>query len=384
MAQAFKAVGAEGVITADYAIGSDSHVEVVEGMSFDRGYISHHLVTDQENMKAELKVPYIVMTDLKLTTPDQLKAAREIAEGDGHPLLIICEDCAPEVLQSLLGADAPGKFLVVHPPEYGQWRKTMTEDLAILTGGRVVQRDLGGKLENITREDLGSADAVWSTASDTTIIKGHGYPEAVAARRAQVQRQYDRAPPNIEQDKLRERLAKLCGGTAVIYAGGATPVEKKRTAQLLDDALAAVRAAVEEGVVVGGDVALARVASALDAPIAAAQGDVQAGMKLVQSVLSRPLSRIALNAGRDPNEVVRKVAELTGSEGFNAETSQFGDLLAAGVIDPLRVTSAALRNAASVATLILTTETLIGDHAEDEDPTAGAAPGGGAGKQGRK
>ncbi len=384
VAQAFKAVGAKGVITADYAIGDESHVEVIEGMSFDRGYISHHLVTDQENMKAELAVPYIVMTDLKLTSVDQLRAAREIAEGDGHPLLIICEECAPEVLQSLLGADAPGKFLVVHPPEYGQWRKAMMEDLAILTGGRVIQRDLGGKLENITREDLGSADAVVSTGSDTTIIRGHGYPDLIEARRGQVQRLYDRAPPNIEQDKLRERLAKLCGGTAIIYAGGATPVEKKRTAQLLDDALAAVRAAMEEGVVVGGGVALARISPALDAPIAEARGDVEAGMKLVQSVLSRPLSRIALNAGRDPNEVVRKVAALSGAEGFNAETGQFGNLLEAGVVDPLRVTSAALRNAASVATLILTTETLIGDHAEEEDPTAGAALGGGAEKLGRK
>lgn len=384
VAEAYRAVGEKGVITADYAIGNDSYVDVVEGMSFDRGYISHHLVTDQEAMKAELKIPYIVMTDLKLISPDQLTAAREIAEGDGHPLLIICEECSPEVLRSLLGAEAPGKFLVVHPPEFGQWRKAMMEDLAILTGGRVIQRDLGGKLENITREDLGSADAVWSTASDTTILRGHGYPEAVAARRAQVQRQFDRAPPNLEQDKLRERLAKLCGGTAVIYAGGATPVEKKRTAQLLDDALSAVRAAAEEGVVIGGGVALARMAEALDAPIAAASGDVQAGMKLVQSVLSRPLSRIALNAGRDPNEVVRRVAEMAAVEGFNAETGKFCDLLAAGVIDPLRVTSAALRNAASVATLILTTETLIGDHAEDEDPTAGAALGGGAEKLGRK
>ncbi len=298
--------------------------------------------------------------------------------------MIVSEDCAPEVLTSILGRDAPGKFLVVHPPEYGQWRKSMMEDLAILTGGRVVVKELGGRLEDITRDDLGSADAVWSTGSDTTIVRGHGDAGAIAARRTQVQRLYDRAPPNIEQDKLRERLAKLCGGTAVIYAGGATPVEKKRTAQLLDDALAAVRAAVEEGVVVGGGVALARVARALDAPIAAASGDVEAGMKLVQSVLSRPLSRIALNAGRDPNEVVRKVAELGGAQGFDAETGQYGDLLAAGVIDPLRVTSAALRNAASVATLILTTETLIGDHTEEEDPTAGAALGGGAEKLGRK
>jgi chaperonin GroEL len=384
VAGAYNAVGAEGVITTDFAVGIDSHVEVVEGMSFDRGYISHHLVTDQEAMKAELKNPYIVLTDLKLTSPAQIAAARAIAEEDGRPLLIVSEDCAPEVLTSLLGRDAPGKFLVVHPPEYGQWRKAMMEDLAILTGGRVIVRELGGRLEDVTRDDLGSADAVWSSGSDTTIVRGHGDPAAIAARRAQVQRLYDRAPPNIEQDKLRERLAKLCGGTAVIYAGGVTPVEQKRTIQLIEDALNAVRAATEDGVVVGGGMALARVAPALDAPIAAADGDVVAGMKLVQSVLSRPLARIALNAGRDPNEILRKVGALGSTEGFDAQTGQFGDLLAAGVIDPLRVTSAALRNAASVATLILTTETLIGDHTEEEDPTAGAALGGGAEKLGRK
>jgi chaperonin GroEL len=383
VADAYRAVGAEGVITTDFANGIESHVDVIEGMSFDRGYISHHLVTDEEAMKAELINPYIVLTDLKLTSPAQIAGARAIAEEDGRPLLIVSEDCAPEVLTSLLGRDAPGKYLVVHPPEYGQWRKTMMEDLAILTGGRVVVRDLGGRLEDITRDELGSADAVWSTGSDTTIVRGHGDAGAIAARRAQVERLYDRAPPNIEQDKLRERLAKLCGGTAVIYAGGVTPVEQKRTIQLIEDALNAVRAATQNGVVVGGGMALARVAESLDGPIEEADGDVAAGMKLVQSVLSRPLARIALNAGRDPNEILRKVGALGASEGFNAETGQFGDLLEAGVIDPLQVTSAALQNAASVATLILTTETLIGDHEEEEDPTAGAALGGGAEKLGR-
>jgi chaperonin GroEL len=288
------------------------------------------------------------------------------------------------VLTALVGREAPGRFLVVHPPEYGHWRKSMMEDLAILTGGRVIVRDLGGRLEAVTREDLGGAEAVWSTASDTTIVRGHGDPAAIVARRAQVQRQYDRAPPNIEQDKLRERLAKLCGGTAVIYAGGATPVEQKRTIQLVEDSLNAVRAAQEDGVVVGGGTALARVARALDAPIAAAEGDVQAGMKLVQSVLSRPLARIAINAGRDPNEVVRTVAALDPGEGFDAAKGAYGDLFEAGVIDPVRVTMAALRNAASVATLILTTETLIGDQVEEEDVTAGAARGGGAERLGRQ
>ena len=381
--EAYRAVGPKGVITTDYAIGLESHLDVVDGMSFERGYISHHLVTDQEMMRAELSNPYILLTDLKLSSPAQIVTARHIAEEDGRPLVLVAEDCSPEVLASLLGPDAPGRFLVVHPPEYGQWRKAMMEDLAILTGGRVIVRDLGGRLEDVTREDLGGADAVWSTASETTIIRGHGDAAAIAARRAQVQRQLDRAPPNIEQDKLRERLAKLCGGTAVIYAGGATPVEQKRTAQLIDDALNAVGAALEEGVVVGGGVALARAAAALDGPMAAAEGDVRAGMALVQSVLSRPLARIALNAGRDPNEVVRNVSDMPKGHGFDASKGVYCDLVEAGVIDPVRVTVAALRNAASVAALILTTETLIGDQTEEDDPTAGAALGGGAERLGR-
>lgn len=383
VSEAYRAVGPEGVITTDFAVGLASHLEVVEGMSFDRGYISHHLVTDLEVMKAELERPYILLTDLKLAAPSQIAAARRIAEEDGRPLMLIAEDCAPEVLASLLGADAPGRFLVVQPPEYGQWRRAVMEDLAILTGGRMIVRDLGGRLEEVTRQDLGGADTVSATASATTIVRGHGKPAAIAARRAQVQRQLDRAPPNLEQDKLRERLAKLCGGTAVIHAGGATPVEKKRTIQLVEDSLSAVRAACESGVVVGGGVALARLAATLDAPVAAAEGDVQLGLRLVQSVLSRPLARIALNAGRDPNEVVRTVAGLPEGHGFDAARGAYVDLVEAGVIDPAPVTAAALRNAASVATLILTTETLVGRQVETEDPTAGAARGGGAERLGR-
>jgi chaperonin GroEL len=383
VSEAYRAVGPEGVITTDFAVGLASHLEVVEGMSFDRGYISHHLVTDLEVMKAELERPYILLTDLKLAAPSQIAAARRIAEEDGRPLVLIAEDCAPEVLASLLGADAPGRFLVVQPPEYGQWRRAVMEDLAILTGGRMIVRDLGGRLEEVTRQDLGGADTVWATASATTIVRGHGKPAAIAARRAQVQRQLDRAPPNLEQDKLRERLAKLCGGTAVIHAGGATPVEKKRTIQLVEDSLSAVRAACESGVVVGGGVALARLAATLDAPVAAAEGDVQLGLRLVQSVLSRPLARIALNAGRDPNEVVRTVAGLPEGHGFDAARGAYVDLVEAGVIDPAPVTAAALRNATSVATLILTTETLVGRQVETEDPTAGAARGGGAERLGR-
>jgi chaperonin GroEL len=382
--KAFGRVGPEGIITTDYGITTESTLEVVEGMSFDRGYISHHMVTEQEKMRAVIKNPYIILTDIKTTSPEQLVAAKRIADEDDRPLVIISEETSPEVLVTLLGSDGPGKYLVVHPPEFGLWRKAMMEDLAILTGGQMLARDLGHRLEDITREQLGRAERVEATASDTSIIRGAGDPQLVAARRAQVQRQYDIAPPNIEQDKLKERLAKLCGGTAVILAGGVTPVEQKRTIQLIEDSLNAVKAAFEDGVLCGGGVALTRVAPSLDSLSEEVDGDVRQGVFLVQSVLTTPLMRIAFNAGAEVNEVVGKVRGLKDNVGFNAATGAYEDLVAAGIVDPARVTCSALMNAASVATLILTTETLIGDLAEDEDPTAGPALGGGAEKLGRQ
>ncbi|MGQ0563938.1 MAG: chaperonin GroEL [Gemmobacter sp.] len=384
VAEAFRRVGLNGVITTDLGVGPTTTLEVVDGMSFDRGYISHHMVTDTENMRAEIEHPYIVLTDIKMKSPDQLVAARKIAAEDGRPLLLVSEDTAPEVLQSLLGKEHVGKYLVVHPPEFGHWRKNMMEDLAILTGGKVLVRDLGDRLEDITREHLGSAERVISTQSDTVIIRGQGDAAAIAARRAQVERLYDAAPPNIDKDKLQERLAKLCGGTANILAGGVTPVEQKRTVQLIEDSLNAVRAAQDEGVLVGGGVALTRVAPSLNDLAKTVTGDLKKGVELVQSVLTLPLARIAFNAGAEPNEVVGKVSTMTGANGYNAATGIYEDLMKAGVIDPVRVTVSALVNAGSVARLILTTETLIADLKEDEDPTAGGALGGGAEKLGRK
>lgn len=384
VAEAFRRVGAQGVITTDYGVGNASTLDVVDGMSFDRGYISHHMVTDLDAMRAVVVNPYIVLTDIKMKLASQLDAAKAIAAEDNRPLVIISEETSPEVLLTLLGKDGPGKFLVVHPPEFGHWRRNMMEDLAILTGGKVLARDLGDSLEAITRLDLGSAERIEATHSDTIIIRGHGDKQAIAARRAQVQRLYELAPPNIDKDKLQERLAKLCGGTATILAGGVTPVEQKRTIQLIEDSLNAVRAASEEGVLVGGGVALARVAPSLADLAKTVTGDQRKGVELVQSVLTLPLARIAFNAGAEPNDVVGKVCSLHGDHGFNAATGVYEDLMRSGVIDPVRVTCAALMNAGSVATLILTTETLIADLAEDEDPTAGGALGGGAEKLGRK
>ncbi len=384
VAEAHSRVGEDGIITADFSVTVETTLEVVEGMSFERGYISHHMVTNQDEMEAVLEKPLILLTDQKILVPSALDAARRIADAEGRSLLIVAEEIAPEVVVTLLEAAPAGKYLIVHPPEYGHWRKALMDDLAILTGGEVLARDLGKKIENVTREQLGAARQVRASASHTTVIGGAGDASAITARRAQVQRQYDIAPPNIEQDKLRERLAKLSGGTAVIHAGGLTPVEQKRKIQLIEDSLYAIRAAVEEGVVPGGGSALAHAAPVLDAVVADAAGDVAAGIELVRSVLTRPLARIALNAGSDPNAVIAEVVKSADGMGFDAAQGKFRDMIEAGIVDPVRVTCSALANAASVASLILTTETLIGHAEEYVDPTAGPALGGGSERLGRQ
>lgn len=384
VAEAYKRVGKEGVISADFSVTIDTTLEVVEGMSFDRGYISHHMVTDQENMEAVLDNPLVLMTDQKILHPDLLQNARGIADEKNRPLLIIAEEIAPEVVISLMDGGGAGKYLIVHPPEYGHWRAAMMDDLAILTGGEVLARDLGKKIENVTPDQLGGAQKVKVSSSQTSIIGGEGDPANIKARREQVQRQHDVAPPNIEQDKLRERVSKLSGGTAVIYAGGFTPVEQKRKIQLIEDSLCAVQAAAEDGVVAGGGTALAQIGSVLDDLALANEGDVSKGVDLVRSVLTRPVERIASNAGADPCAVVASVISAQAGHGYDANSGEFRDMFQSGIIDPARVTASALVNATSVATLILTTETLVGDLEEGEaDPTAGAALGGGAELLGR-
>ncbi|WP_417720184.1 molecular chaperone GroEL [Salipiger sp.] len=382
VAEAFRRVGREGVITADFGVTIETTMEVMEGMSFERGYISHHMVTDREHMEAVLRYPLILMTDQKILQPSILDGAIAIAEGEGRPLLIIAEEIAPEVVMKLLGNGGAGKFLIVHPPEYGHWRSAMMDDLAIITGGEVLARDLGKRIEDVTRDQLGGCEMVRSTASATSVLRGEGDHDAVVARRNQVQRMHDVAPPNIEQDKLRERLAKLSGGSAIIYAGGFTPVEQKRKVQLIEDALCAVRAAAEDGVVAGGGTALAQAAPVLDNLTAI--GDVGKGIALVRGILTQPLRRIATNAGADADAVVEAITAGAAGHGYDAATGVYGDMFEAGIIDPARVPASALVNAASVATLILTTETLVGDLDEGEaDPTEGAARGGGAELLGR-
>jgi chaperonin GroEL len=386
VAEAVERVGPDGIITTDFGVTVDSTVEVVDGMSFDRGYISHHMVTDVETMTCVLDNAYILITDNKITAASQLEKLRREVRETGRPLLIIAEEVAPQVITSLLSDDpelGKGKIGAIHPPEYGHWRRAMLEDLAILIGGRVIARELGGRVEDARIEDLGSAELVRVSANETIISKGAGDPVAIAARKEQIVRQQRQAPPNVEQDKLNERLAKMTGGTAIIYGGGATLAEQTRLVQLIDDSVSATRAAVEAGVIAGGGTALIQASRVLDDLANAENGDIRDGILLVQSAMSRPLAIIVANSGFDADEIVSKVRGQKNGIGFDGRTGQIVDLAKAGVIDPAKVTCTALQNAASIAKLILTTDTLIADLPEDEDPTFGPALGGGAEKLGR-
>ncbi|CAO3426169.1 chaperonin GroEL [Azospirillum doebereinerae] len=400
VADALRRVGPEGVVDIEYAPpGAPTALSVLEGMVLDRGFLSHHMATDGAGRAAVLERPYILLTDHKIASPEPVLRLVELIARSGRPLLIVADAVAPEVVaatMALRGEDPSGRrtggrgavVVAINPPDFGHWRRSMMEDIAILTGGRVVARDLGGRLETVTLEDLGSADRVEVTTTSTALLRGHGEPETIRARRDLVQRQWEEAPPNIERDKLAQRLAKLTHGTALIQAGGATPVEQKRNAQLLEDSLAAARAAQAEGVVAGGGTALARIAPLLDRladEVDEERGEGErAGVRLVQRAILQPLACIAANGGLDGADIVARLAALPEGVGFDARSGRFGDLFAAGIIDPVRVTCLALENAASVAKLILTTHTLIADIPDTGDPTAGPARGGGAEVYGRQ
>jgi chaperonin GroEL len=380
VAEAFERAGDHGIVAVEYGNTVHTTLEVVEGMAFERGYLSHHMVTDVEKMQVVLDNPFVLMTDHKIQTGEQLSGVISLIERSGRPLLIIAEEIAPSVIMQLLARREKNDFKVaaIHPPEFGHWRKAILEDIAIVTGGRVISVDLGGRLEKAELHDLGSARQVRISASKTLITAGGGDPEKIAARRAQVMRQYDAAPENIERDKFQERIAKLSGGTAMILAGGATPVEQKRRTDLIEDAINATRAAIEEGIVPGGGVALLKVAPKLDSLIEELKGSTKQGAELLQLALSRPLYYIAANAGLNAEAEVKKVASGANGNGLDARNGTCVDLFEAGIVDPVKVCYSAVRNAASVAGLILTTQTLIAKKPDDYDPTAGPALGGGA------
>jgi chaperonin GroEL len=386
VAEAFERVGATGIVDVQYGVGVTTVLEVVEGMHFDRGYISHHMVTDVEKMEAVLDNPLILITDHKIVTAEDLAPTLALAEKAKRPLLIIAEEMGPAAVMHALSRREKTKLGIaaINPPDYGHWRKAFIEDLAITTGGKVISKDLGGRLDQITLTDLGGARQVRASSNRTMITKGAGDEKAIAARREQVQRQWEAAPENIERDKFVERLAKLSGGTAMILAGGATPVEQKRRLQLIEDAINATRAAIDEGIVPGGGTAMIRIAPELDALIKKHEGGVRIGIELLQSALSQPLLAIAANSGLDAKAQLKRVQGAKGAMGLDARTGDLVDLIEAGIMDPVKVSTSALRNAVSVAGLILTTDTLIAKRPDDYDPTAGPARGGGAEKLGRE
>ena len=386
VAEALERVGADGIVDVDYGSTVETQLDIVDGMAFDRGYLSHHMITDVEKMQVVLDNPYILLTDQRLLTQEELGAVITLVADSKRPLLVIAEEVAPVCVIGLLTwRDKGGPAVAaIHPPEYGHWRKAALEDLAILTGGRVIARDLGGTIAAVQMRDLGQARQVRISSNQTVITAGSGDPVLISARRVQVARQHELAPENIERDKIKERLAKLSGGTAILLAGGATPVEQKRRLHLIEDAINAARAAIAEGVVPGGGLALLRVASALDELVSRTESHVQQGVKLLQRALQQPLHHIAANCGLDPVATLRKTLEAKAGVGLDARSGRFVDLVDAGIIDPVMVSYSAVRNAASVAGLILTTQTLIAKKPDYIDITSGPATGGGAEHLGRK
>ncbi|GGF65544.1 chaperonin GroEL [Wenyingzhuangia marina] len=379
IAEAFGKVGKEGVITVEEAKGTETYVDIVEGMQFDRGYLSPYFVTNSEKMLAELDNPYILLYDKKISNLKELLPILEPISQSGKPLLIIAEDVDGEALATLVMNKLRGalKIAAVKAPGFGDRRKAMLEDIAILTGGTVISEEMGLTLENTTLESLGTAENITIDKDNTTIVNGAGTSEAIEARVNQIKAQIETTTSDYDKEKLQERLAKLAGGVAVLYVGAASEVEMKEKKDRVDDALHATRAAVEEGIVAGGGVALVRAKAAL-ANIETDNGDEKTGVAIVNRAIEEPLRQIVSNAGGEGSVVVAKVIEGSGDFGYNAKTEEYVQMFAAGIIDPTKVTRVALENAASVAGMILTTACTLIDIKEDTPampPMGGGMPG---------
>ncbi len=377
IAEAMNKVGKEGVITVEEAKSMDTTLEVVEGMQFDRGYLSPYFVTDSEKMVVSLEEPYILINEKKISSMKDLLPVLEQIAKMGRPLLIISEDVEGEALATLVVNKLRGTLQVaaVKAPGFGDRRKAMLEDIAILTGGQVVSEDLGIKLENISVNDLGRAKRINIDKDNTTVVDGAGERSALEGRVKQIRAQIDETTSDYDREKLQERLAKLIGGVAVINVGAATETEMKEKKARVEDALNATRAAVEEGIVPGGGVALVRCLKALEAMEMDAEQKL--GVNVVIRAIEEPLRQIANNAGFEGSVVIDKVKNAEGAFGYNAETNTYENLIDAGVIDPTKVVRFALQNAGSVASLMLTTEAMVADKPDDKD--AGGMPGGGMG-----
>jgi chaperonin GroEL len=377
IAEAMEKVGKDGVITVEEAKAIETSLEVVEGMQFDRGYISPYFVTNPEKMEAVLEEPYLLIHEKKISVMRDLLPLLEKIAQTGKPLLIIAEDVEGEALATLVVNKLRGtlKCAAVKAPGYGDRRKAMLEDIAILTGGKMLSEDLGIKLENITMEDLGRCKRVVIDKENTTIIEGVGRSQDIEGRVKQIRTQVEETTSDYDREKLQERLAKLVGGVAVIKVGAATETEMKEKKARVEDALNATRAAVEEGMIPGGGVALVRSIAALEG--LKLDGDEAIGTMIVKRALEEPIRQLASNAGAEGSIVVQKVREGKGAFGYNVATDAYEDLMTSGVIDPTKVTRTALQNAASIAALMLTTEALITEVPEKKEKAAAAPPGGG-------
>jgi chaperonin GroEL len=378
IAKAFTKVGKEGVITVEEAKGTDTYVDVVEGMQFDRGYLSPYFVTDADKMVAELSNPYVLLYDKKISNLQELLPILEPVAQSSRPLLIIAEDVDGQALATLVVNKLRGglKIAAVKAPGFGDRRKAMLEDIAILTGGTVIAEESGYSLENTTLEMLGTAETISIDKDNTTIVNGAGEAELIKGRVNQIKAQMETSTSDYDKEKLQERLAKLAGGVAVLYVGAASEVEMKEKKDRVDDALHATRAAVEEGIVAGGGVALVRAKTVL-ATLKSENADEATGIQIISRAVEAPLRTIVENAGGEGSVVIAKVTEGSGDFGFNAKTGEYVQMLAAGIIDPKKVTRVALENAASVAGMILTTECALIEIKEDSNPSpmGGGMPG---------
>ena len=378
IAEAVGKVKKEGVITVEEAKGTDTHVDVVEGMQFDRGYISAYFVTDTDKMEATLERPYVLLTDKKISTMKEIMGILEPVAQNGRSLLIVAEDVDGEALSALVVNKLRGtiKIAAVKAPGFGDRRKELLEDIATLTGGTVISEDKGLRLDAATVEMLGSADKVTITKDNTTIVDGAGAAEAIAERVAQIRYQMENSTSDYDREKLQERLAKLAGGVAVLFVGAATEVEMKEKKDRVQDALAATRAAIEEGIIPGGGVAYIRAAEAI-ADLKGENDDETTGIAIVRRAIEEPLRQIVANAGGEGSVVVNKVKEGKGSYGYNARADRYEDMFEAGIIDPTKVSRVALENAASIASMFLTTECVLAE--KKEETPAPQMPAGGMG-----
>ncbi|HEY9561435.1 MAG TPA: chaperonin GroEL [Anseongella sp.] len=376
IAEAMGKVKKEGVITVEEAKGTDTYVEIVEGMQFDRGYLSPYFVTNADKMEADLENPHVLIYDKKISTMKELLPVLEKQVQTGNPLLIIAEDVDGEALATLVVNKLRGslKIAAVKAPGFGDRRKAMLEDLAILTGGTVISEERGFKLENADLSYLGTAEKITVDKDNTTIINGAGKKEDIVARVNQIKSQIEASTSDYDKEKLQERLAKLAGGVAVLYVGAATEVEMKEKKDRVDDALHATRAAVEEGIVAGGGVAYIRAIAALE-NLKGNNEDENTGINLIKRAIEEPLRQIVENAGGEGSVVVQRVKEGKNDFGYNARENKYEDLIAAGVIDPKKVVRVALENAASISSMLLTTECVLADEPEEDKAPAGPPPG---------